>query len=232
MVTILWIKSLGSLNFLGKKEKSAIETITKEVDMVANTVKALEDVVAAAESRDWTLVEAASEKVSSIEEKVDLIHREGMVLISEGAFFAGIREDALNLLSKIDDVADYAKDASRVISQYPVPSEIYEAVFSPTSPIALIKKTEEGVSLLKQAVANLFTNPREAVRIAMEIERVEEEGDEVKNQMIKRIFAFKNKTDPLTTLELKDFVLWLDNVLDGVEDASDIIIVISAKSGV
>lgn len=232
MIRDMWPRGLGRLSFWGKKEKLAIDTIVKEAKLVSDTVAALEGVTAAIEKRDWDEVEAASEEVSRLEEKVDLMHREGMVLISEGAFFAGIREDVLRLMEQLDDVADFSKDASRVIAQYPISHETYELVFSEVKPVALVKKAEDAMAILINAVQSLFSDPREAIRLAIDIERREEEGDEIKARMIRKIFLERQRLDVLTLLELKDFVLWLDNVLDAVEHCSDVVIIISAKSGV
>ncbi|MFQ1021393.1 MAG: DUF47 domain-containing protein [Thermoprotei archaeon] len=210
----------------------AIETMLKEAKMVEETIGLTEGVIKAAGKGDWTLVEAESERVSSSEEKVDLIHREGMVMISEGAFFAGIREDILNLMETINNIADYSKDACRIVAQYPIKLEDYQAVFSADNPMSLIKKAEDAMLTLELCISQLFSNPRESVKLAMDVERKEEEGDEIKARLIKKIFQRRNSMDVLTLLELKDFVLWLDNVLDAIEEASDIAIIIAAKSGV
>ncbi|HEV51586.1 MAG TPA: DUF47 family protein [Thermoprotei archaeon] len=228
----MWPRSFGRLSFFGRKETLAIETMLKEAKMVEETIGLTEGVIKAAGKGDWTLVEAESERVSSSEEKVDLIHREGMVMISEGAFFAGIREDILNLMETINNIADYSKDACRIVAQYPIKLEDYQAVFSADNPMSLIKKAEDAMLTLELCISQLFSNPRESVKLAMDVERKEEEGDEIKARLIKKIFQRRNSMDVLTLLELKDLVLWLDNVLDAIEEASDIAIIIAAKSGV
>lgn len=228
----MWPKSLGKFSFFGKKEKLAIEMILKEANAATDTVKSLENVVIAASQGNWQDVNAASEGVSRLEEKVDLIHREAMVLVSEGAFFAGIREDILNLMEQIDNVADYSKDASRILAQFPIPNEVYRTIFSQDDPIMLIKKAEEAMSILIDGIKSLLSEPKQALKLAIQVERDEEEGDEIKAHIIRNIFFRKTELDVLTLLELKDFILWLDNVLDGIEDASDVIIIITAKSGV
>ncbi|MGC9174615.1 MAG: DUF47 domain-containing protein [Thermoprotei archaeon] len=228
----MWPRRIGRLNFFGKREALAIETIIKEVKTVTETVRSMEGVIKGASAGDWTVVEAESEKVSRNEEKADLVHREGMVIISEGAFFAGIREDILNLMETIDNIADYSKDASRVIAQFPVRPSDYNAVFSADDPMSLVKKAEDAMYILETCIKQLFSNPKESVKLAMDVERKEEEGDEIKARLIKKIFQNKSSMDVLTLLELKDFILWLDNVLDAIEAASDIAIIIAAKSGV
>ncbi len=228
----MWIKGLGKLNFMGNKEKLVEETIKRQVEAVRQTIEALEPVICTAEKGDWVELRAASDRVSDLEGKADTIHREGMVLISSGAFFAGIREDMLNLMEQLDDVADSAKDAARVIAQFPVSKPTYESVFSGDSPIQLVKKAEEAMDVLSESIELVMQRPHEAARKAIDVERKEEEGDDIKNRIVGRVLSKKGEMDVLTLLELKDFVLWLDNVLDDIEDASDVIIVIAAKSGV
>jgi uncharacterized protein Yka (UPF0111/DUF47 family) len=58
----------------------------------------------------------------------------------------------------------------------------------------------------------------------------EEETDDIKAKLLVRIADRRGELDPLVVLQLRDFVLELDNVADATEDASDIVVELVAKA--
>lgn len=69
-----------------------------------------------------------------------------------------------------------------------------------------------------------------AVNKSLLVERAEEEADEIKNRLIRRIFTHRRNLDVLTLLQLRDFVLKLDEIADAAEDSSDLVISLVAKA--
>src|SRR5437870_7574618 len=65
---------------------------------------------------DAALARRFFDDVIGDETKADTIHRDLSLRVANGAFFGGVREDILALLEKIDDIADSAKDASRLLN--------------------------------------------------------------------------------------------------------------------
>jgi uncharacterized protein Yka (UPF0111/DUF47 family) len=86
------------------------------------------------------------------------------------------------------------------------------------------------VRLVKESIGALENDAELAVSKSLLVERAEEEADEIKNRLIKQIFAHKSDLQVLTLLQLRDFVLKLDEVADAAEDSSDLVISLVAKA--
>jgi uncharacterized protein Yka (UPF0111/DUF47 family) len=86
------------------------------------------------------------------------------------------------------------------------------------------------VQLVEESIKALEKDAEVAVSKSLLVERAEEEADEIKNRLIKRIFAHKPDLEVLTLLQLRDFVLKLDEIADAAEDSSDLVISLVAKA--
>ena len=86
------------------------------------------------------------------------------------------------------------------------------------------------VELLRESLLSLEKDAEVAVSKSLLVERFEEEADEIKNKLIKHIFAHKSDIEVLTLLQLRDFVLKLDEIADAAEDSSDLVISLVAKA--
>jgi predicted phosphate transport protein (TIGR00153 family) len=109
---------LVDLGFLsvGKKERAIFDGILQHIDIVSRTVDAFAASVEKVGKGDLASAEELARSVFEGETAADTIHRELSLKVAQGAFFGGVREDILNLLEKIDDIADSAKDATRFLS--------------------------------------------------------------------------------------------------------------------
>jgi uncharacterized protein Yka (UPF0111/DUF47 family) len=88
------------------------------------------------------------------------------------------------------------------------------------------------VRLVKESIGALENDAELAVSKSLLVERAEEEADEIKTRLMKQIFAHKSDLQVLTLLQLRDFVLKLDEVADAAEDSSDLVISLVAKAEV
>lgn len=200
--------------------------------MVVRTVQQLKPILEAAKVGDWKSVEETADKISELETLADGLHRDAVVAVSQGAFFSGTREDFLELMEKNDEVADAAQNAARILGEYPIEGRAFLVLFDETGATLddMFTKLLTEVHLLEESIRALETDAEIAVSKALLVERAEEEGDEVKNRLIKSIFRRKSELDVLTVLQLRDFVLKLDDIADAAEDASDLVISLVAKA--
>jgi predicted phosphate transport protein (TIGR00153 family) len=154
------------------------------------------------------------------------------VAISQGAFFSGTREDFLELMEENDEVADAAKDASRILAESPLNTTSFKILFE--EPGLTLKdffiQVTSSVQLLVESIVSLQSDAELAVSKSLLVERAEEDADEIKNSLVRRIYAHKADLDVLTLLQLRDFVFKLDEVADAAEDSSDLVISLVAKA--
>lgn len=226
------MKSLfGHFHLVGRKERRVLNLISDHLIMVVKTVQQLEPLFEYAKTGDWTLVNKVADKVGEFETLADGLHRDAVLDISQGAFFSGTRDDFIELMELNDNVADAAQNAARILADSPIDMHSFLILYEqPATLPDLFTKLETAVRLLGEAILSLETDSEIAVSKALLVERAEEDADEIKSELIKKISAHKSDLEVLTLLQLRDFVLKLDEIGDAAEDASDLVISLVAKA--
>lgn len=228
------MKFLGSFRLVGRKERRVLDLVSDHLDVVIRTVEQLESVLQAARNGQWDIVEEMTNKVAELETLADGLHRDAVVAVSQGAFFSGTREDFLELMEKNDEVADAAQNAARILAETPIDQQSFLVLYGePEATLGdFFARLLAAVRLVKESIGALENDAELAVSKSLFVERAEEEADEIKNRLIKQIFAHKSDLQVLTLLQLRDFVLKLDEVADAAEDSSDLVISLVAKAEV
>lgn len=232
MVRSFWTSFLGrQFRLGGRKERRVLDLIAEHLSMVQRCVREIRKIVDSIEQANWALVRDQAEIVSRYEKMADDLHREAVVQIAQGAFFAGMREDFLNLVERVDEIADACQDAARILSEVPMEPDVVEYVYTgdPT-----IRQFAEGidkcVATLAESVECLRTNAESAVAKALEVENVEEAVDQIKSALVSRLSAHRHEIDVLAYLQIKESIFKLDDVADAAENSSDLVITIVVKA--
>lgn len=229
LLTFFWRR----IRFIGKKERIVLDLLIRQALLVSKTIRHFQTLIEASLKSDWFAVKLKSDLVSSFESIADSAHQDATVKISEGAFLAGMREDFLQLMEKIDDMMDALKDAGRIMAQMKLDPRAFRCFYEdPSRSVDVyIQKIGQSVDALVQSLQLLESDINKGLKQALAIEAFEEEADTIKLHLINSLFANKDNIDVLTLLQLRDFILWLDNVADASEDASNIIVTLVAKVG-
>ena len=214
---------------VNRREREVFNGVLVLLDTVSKTVDSFEESVLAWGQGDTKSAADLVEKVFEGETKADEIHRDLSLKIAEGAFFGGVREDILNLLEKIDNIADSAKDAARFISSDSrLRLEAKEMLASPEIK-QFLGALKASVAALTTLVEALERGKKEALSKVHIVEKFEEEADSHKDAFLKTLFSSDDSMNPVTVIQLRDFVFVADDVADNAEDASDVILVLIAK---
>ncbi len=223
---------MGGFRLVGRKEARVLNLIADHFNVIIRTVEQLEYLLEAAKAGHWQQVGEITDKVAELETLADGLHRDGVIAVSQGAFFSGTREDFLELMEKNDEIADAAQNAARILAETPIDQQSFLALYDePQATITdLFSKLMTAVRLLKDSINALESDAELAVSKSLLVERAEEEADEIKNHLMKHIYDHKSELQVLTLLQLRDFVLKLDDVADAAEDSSDIVISLVAKA--
>ncbi len=217
-------------DFLLHGEREVLRLVESNLDLVIEASRHLETLVSALESHDRAKVKNEIKTISEIESNADDAHLNADERISSGSFFGGIREDIIVLLEQIDNIADAAKDSSRVFSQRQISTEAIDYLFK-RDVRSYIKKLVETDEALKVAIIALDEkrSKAEVIRLSSEVELLEEETDEIRGTLLENLLQNEIRADPLDIIMLKEFLEIADNVADCAEDASDILLVLVAK---
>lgn len=201
----------------------------EHLDVVGRTVDSFAASVDCLGRGDAPAAEELARSVFEGETSADTIHRELSLKVAEGAFFGGVREDILNLLEKIDDIADSAKDAARSItSDSRLGHEAREFLGSDDMK-KFLEDLKSSVSALSELVRAFDKGKAEVLSKVHTVEEFEEWADTRKDALVKRLFAASKEMDPVTVILLRDFIFVADDIADNAEDASDVILVLVAK---
>jgi len=232
LVRLFGLSSFGTpFRFGSKREKRVLDLIAEHLAMVQRCAKELKNMVSAVEQMNWVLVKSQSEIVSRYESMADDLHREAVIQIAQGAFFAGMREDFLGLIEEVDDIADASQDAARAIAEAPIEPRTLEYLQKADPTIRqLVDCIDRCVTILVESVESLRTNAELAVNKSLGVEKAEEAADQIKSELISRLSAHRQHMDTLTYLQVKETILKLDEVADAAENCSDLVITIVVKA--
>lgn len=201
---------MGFKEWIIPQEKHFFDMLQQQADVVVEGAEALMDMVSRFEN-----VAQKRDKIKDIEHKGDnMVH-----MIAEElnkTFVTPIdQEDISELTSGLDDILDYIEAASHRLWSYEVKS----------IPPDMVKLTEVIVKSSKEvnhAVKDLrnFKKKNEIMMHCIEINRLENVGDDITHVAVAGLFK---KYDAVDILKLKEIYEYLEEATDKCEDCADVI---------
>jgi hypothetical protein len=123
------------------------------------------------------------------------------------------REDIYTLSVALDDVCDYIDAAARAVLIYDI-REINERAKS-------LAETMYRLSVEVHGAVSMLNKPNGMNRYIVEIHRLENEADDIYFHAIGELF--RDQSDPITLIKLKEFYEILENGTDRCEHVANII---------
>jgi predicted phosphate transport protein (TIGR00153 family) len=199
----------------GGQEKETLQLIKEHADMAHEVVSEFMNAFAAFEAKDYEKVRSTVDNVNCVESKADDLRRKIEAKIYSGAFLPGSRSLILNFAERIDEIADVAQDAARMLvflDDRNVPKDI----------LALIHGELDGglatADMLRASVSDMGKGAE--VTAAIEHLRAKEhEVDEIENKAY--TLLYKSVKDPILLLLISKLITYTGNISDRCEDASD-----------
>jgi len=152
------------------------------------------------------------ESVSKLEMRADALRREMVEELTKSEMFPEEREDLMELVRAVDWVADWSKEAGRILIIIPfdkAPEEMKVAAQN------MCRANVDCVTVLGKCLKALPEKPMEAIALANEVELLEEELDEL----------YSVARAHLATLEFPGFsmgaLILLNMFLDALETVAD-----------
>ena len=169
---------------------------------------------------DYHNVEAKIEDIRRIEHRGDEMTHSIMRKLNQTFITPFDREDIHTLASSLDDVVDLINAACARIVMYRITDPPAEA-----GQLArlILAQCEE----LEKAVTNLQKSD-DVLRHCVEINRLENEADQVSRVAIARLF--EHETNPITLIKIKELVEFLETATDKAEDVADVLETVVLKN--
>jgi predicted phosphate transport protein (TIGR00153 family) len=165
--------------------------------------------------------------VSSLEMQADELRRRMVEELTTSEMFPEERDDLMELVRAVDWIADWSKEAARILNVIPFeksPDEIKVATLN------MVRADVDCVKVLAQCVKVLPKNPKEALSLANQVEIMEENIDDLYN-MVRKHFAvmeFPGFTVG-TMILLNEFFDALETIADWCENTADIVRAIAVR---
>ncbi|MHB8566338.1 MAG: DUF47 domain-containing protein [Nitrososphaerales archaeon] len=216
------------LGFLSRGESGLLDAAVSNLDISIEASRHVLNLVNFLKTHDYKKALLESEIIGELETKADGAHQRLVESICTGSFFGGIREDFLTLVEEIDNIADAAKDSSRIFGQRHIPLDTLDYLFR-KDVAAFIEECIDTTEVFKQAIVALGKNKAEVLELANEVEKCEEKADSTRGSILENLLKNDVSADPLDIMLLKDFLNIADDIADYSEDGSDVLLILIAK---
>lgn len=210
-----------------KKGNDVISILKEHVDIVMTTLDNLNSMINSLLMLDIKKGKEYASIIDRLETDADDVHREGVVKICKGSLFGYMREDIIALMEHIDDIADSAKEASRVLMQRKIPEEMLVRFFN-SNTLAYVNASIDTVKHLIKLIEVLNSKDDVILEHIRHVEQSEEYADTLKNTVLQELYS-SSIYDTLTIIQLKEFIQLVDRIADSAEDASDVVLIMLAK---
>jgi len=221
--------SLPGVTF-SRKESTIVKRLVDYVLLVRQAELVLPDLVSAVAGGNATECLASRDAIFQLESKAAAMSRELSTEIAEGAFFGGVREDMLNLISKTYSIADKAKDAARLITLARVSDAGAIELLRSEDMKQFLANLDKAVVALQGLIEAFAIGRKTVLERVHNVEEYEEAADTFKQNMLVALFQRSDGgIDPVTLILVRDFLFCADDVADKSEDASDVALVLIAK---
>jgi len=211
--------------FEKRRETKALATVQRHLVLTTEIVADLEMAIGAAIRKDEKEKQICIKRVTSGEKEADGLRRKVMDDVSKGELSPIDRADLMELVKRVDMVADWSRESTRVltaISMERVPTALKDVFME------MVRNVKDCAISLQKCVNKMMTKPEEALQAADTVERKEEEVDGIHEKA--RILLGK---EDLPTAGVAVLVSQLfeaiEMIADSCEDACDQVRVIMVR---
>jgi predicted phosphate transport protein (TIGR00153 family) len=162
--------------FEKRRESKAMLSMQRHLALTMTAVEDMERAVKAAVALNEKETKEAIDRVTSSEREADRLRRSVMTELAAGELPSTDREDLMHLMKRVDMVADWSRESTRVlsgISMKDMPDSLREAA------VKMAEGVRECAKALRKAISRMSEKPEEAMHAADEVERLEEHVDDL-----------------------------------------------------
>jgi len=203
--------------FEKRRESKAISVMRRHLATTMSAVEDLERAIKASVHLNEKEAKAAIERVTSSEKEADNLRRAVMTELAAGELPATDREDLMHLMKRVDMVADWCREATRILAATPmnnVPEKLREAM------VKMVEGARECATALYRCISRMAEKPEEAMKAADEVERLEEKVDDL-HENSRRLLAEEEKLNVGAAVLINELYEAIEMVADWCEDACD-----------
>lgn len=204
--------------------REALQTVVTHLSFISEVSKSSLEFFKCFKDSDLECVQKRFTDIFNYEREADNVKRRILEELSKGFIHPIDRDEIVRLVLAADDIAAYIKAATRRATLVDPKLVDYEIKFFS---LVMCEKVYQAIELLKEAVRVLHSEPNKALSIANDVERIEEEVDEIRLKALNKVLKFCDQSEVSTCIVAKEIVDSLENSADRCEDSADVIRVIA-----
>ena len=211
--------------FQRRRETRALESIQRHLALTTSIVEDMEKAIAAAIGENEKEMLAYVQRVTNSEKDADTLRRRIMDEISKGELAPVDRADLMDLVKRVDMVADWNRESTRILGAIPmrqVPESIQQQF------IEFIKGAKSCTVALQKCINKMMTKPEEALQAADEVEREEEKVDDI-HEKARGLLGKEDLPRAGVAVLISQLFEAMEAIADACEDACDQVRVIMVR---
>ena len=208
------------MRWFGDRRNSTVLDMTHDhLELTATAVKELYEMVQEV-GEGSTDKKKRYESISQHEMKADQIRREMVTELSKRDLYATERDDLMELVRAVDWIADWAREAARIMVIIPfenLPADFKQAMAN------MCRENYNCVKVLDECIKSLSVDPKKALELADQVEVFEENTDDM--YAIARGIFVEIDSQKMTRgamILLNEFMDAIETVSDWCENTADI----------
>jgi predicted phosphate transport protein (TIGR00153 family) len=204
--------------FARKRKSEVLELADRQMTLAIDTVNDLQKTIQSGLEGDKKGAKDHIEHLSLIEHEIDELRRTIFEKLTRGSMPPKDREDIMHLVKRLDEMADHVKDGSRnadLLLNVNLPRAFWEKLLNMSNNIVA------GATTLRRAIEALGTNPTAAMKLAMEIDKIEGKIDDEYMETKRMFLSHVKEIDSASFLFLRDMLEELEHVADSCDDTAD-----------
>lgn len=213
--------------FEKRRQSRAIHLMQSHLALTTGAVDELVRAIHFKMSDDDQSTNDGVRKVAAMEMEADKLRRDTWLELAKGDLPPSERDDLLHLSKRVDQVADWARESGRLLLVTPIsraPDSLRKTITS------MAETAQRCTWATRKSVDALNTDLREALKLADEVERIEEEADELYNQARAYYATLTNgKMQIGEAILLAQLLEAIENISDWCENAVDHVRVIAVR---
>lgn len=206
--------------FAERRKSKVLDLAHRQITLAIDTVTDLERSIRAVSDGERAGANRCIERLFVTEEEIDDLRRTVFEELTKGSLPLKSRQDLMELVTRLDVMADRVKDAGRsvkILMEARVPRDMW-AMY-----VDLAKALVDEATVLRGAIEKLGAPPPELREILARVDTIEHEIDE-KYLRTKALFIGQGgRIDAGTLLILKDALEYIENAADMCADTADYI---------
>jgi len=211
--------------FEKRRETKALATVQRHLALTTGIVAGLEKAISAAIRKDEKEKQRCIRRVASGEKEADRLRRKVMDDISKGELSPIDRADLMDLVKRVDMVADWSRESTRILGAIPM-EQVSTSINDEF--MEMVQSVKECAISLQKCVNKMMTKPEEALKAADAVEREEEKVDDI-HEKARILLGKEDLLRAGVAVLVSQLFEAIEMIADSCEDACDQVRVIMVR---